>query len=262
MAPPPATGGGGRLGAPASHMQPMQHPGIRHTQPGFMPAGRPLPNTPPAAMYGHSPGPPAPYPGNTYQHPVGYNSSNSRPYPVPQQHPHIPSQSNNHPSYGTLQNRPAGYSQAFQPKTQYNSSPQMPPMAQQGGHSHQYPAGSIGNGPHRLQSSSNPSGRAPMPQHSPSGGRGSHPGHLPQMPVPHPTGHVSGPSHPSHGPSPGYGPGPPAPGLGNHFSRPPTHFPNNSHHDRRPPPSPASQVSSPRAVTPLVQYNYSLGSFP
>ncbi|KAF9917590.1 hypothetical protein BX616_000528 [Lobosporangium transversale] len=231
LAPPPNVGPG-RSPAPQMH---LQHPPLRYAQPGYMPAGRPLPHT---TMVGHPVGPPAPFPGNTYQHPTGYPNSNipsqprpqppqpqpqpqpqPRPYPIPQQHPFIPTHS---PATPPTQ---LGMNSTFRPKTQYNSRPQQAPVPAQ---IRPFPNIPNGNGPYNNM----PPAQYPIsplsPQHPPGGVH---------MPLPRPTGPTT-PVNNNHGRSAG-----PNPAYG-----------------RRPPPM--TQVSSGSPVTPLVQYNYTLGSFP
>ncbi|KAF8939187.1 hypothetical protein BGZ58_010443 [Dissophora ornata] len=252
IAPPPAAGG---RGVPAPHAQ-VQHPMIRHTQPGFVPVGRPLPNGPLPTMYGVAPGPPAPFPGNTYHPPVGYgNVNNARPYPIPQQqrqhsYPLQQPPITTVPPYGAPPNGPgcnpsfgAGGTSPFRPKTQYNASPQAGvSRPASGGHPnhmpHPVPAGHR-NSNFGVQNNNPAAVGFPMTQHSPPGNQ--RPGV--QMPIPRPGGHPNNNTQ----------------GYGQTFNNGrPNQFPNNNQPDRRPPPG--SQGVP--IVTPFVQYNYSMGSFP
>ncbi|KAG0345263.1 hypothetical protein BG004_003843 [Podila humilis] len=220
--------------------QVQMHPQIRHTQPGFRPSG-----------LQHVPyGPPTPYPGNIYHSP--------RPYTVPQQQQPYPVPVNAAPFRPTPQPqgppRPSGppggpgfnpgfvsAPPQFRPSTQY-TSPQMP---------HTRP----GAPPRPIPGANGvPGYNHPMPQPLNSGN--SYPpanmpmhnnGMLPMsMPVPHP--HGGGNSRP-HTPAPNSFP-----------SNAPNYRPQNNNHMRPPLPSGGSGPATP--VTPLMQYNYSLGSFP
>ncbi|KAF9966462.1 hypothetical protein BGZ70_002251 [Mortierella alpina] len=220
VAPPPAAGV-----APLPQHTQNQHPQIRHSQPGFVPAGRPLPHAPMTTLYGNMPGPPAPFAGNTYQHPAAYaNNINARPYPLPQHHPYTPPQPPARPGFvqGFTNTSPA-----FRPTTQYSGSGHHPniPGSSSGG-----PIGFSGPGPRPFPAQGNPPIRHPMAQQSPPAGQQ----YAMPRPMPHP---VAG----------GYRPTP----QGN---RPPIGVPHNA----RPPPG-AGPVPP---ITPLMQYNYTLGSFP
>ncbi|KAF9361782.1 hypothetical protein BGX26_011777 [Mortierella sp. AD094] len=210
VAPPPV------VGAPTPHTQ-VQHPPIRYTQPGYMPAGRPLPHAPHVTMYGNIPGPPVPFPGNTYQHPTG----NRRPYPMPQGHPFTPPRppttSSSSSPFG-IPNRGPALNNSFGPGT--------PPRPFQ---QTVIPGKCPNNMSHIPLSNFAPQGNLPgrftVPQPQP----GMHNPAM-RMPVPHPTGGQSF-------------------GYGQNFNRTPNNFPNNSHHGRRPP---GSQIIP--TVTPPVQY--------
>ncbi|KAG0005743.1 hypothetical protein BGZ80_004321 [Entomortierella chlamydospora] len=213
VAPPPV------VGAPTPHTQ-VQHPSIRYTQPGYMPAGRPPPpHASHVTMYGTMPGPPGPFPGNIYQHPTGIH----RAYPVPQGNPFTHPQpppitiivsspsSFGVPNQGPALNNSFGPGgpppQPFQPKVQYNPNPN--------------------NNMSRIPQSNfapqgNSPGRHPTPQPQP----GMHNPAM-RMPVPHPTGGQNIGCRPN-------------------LNGKPNQFPNDSHHDRRSP--------GPRTVTPPVRY--------
>ncbi|KAF9116132.1 hypothetical protein BGX27_004715 [Mortierella sp. AM989] len=226
VAPPPV------VGAPVLRTQ-IQHPPIRYIQPGYMPAGRPLPHTPYVTMHGNTPGPPVPFPGNTYQHPTGYNNSNNqRLYPIPQGHSYQspqPQPPTTTPSSYRTPNRTPPLNTTFttpppfQPKTRYNPKPKMQVTIP-------------GRYPNNIsQSNFSPQGNVPTRFHGSQPQPGMH-NQAMRIPVSHPSGHNMS--------------------YGQTFNATPNKFPNNSHHDRR---LPGSHVP---IVTPPVQYNYTLGSFP
>ncbi|KAF9998046.1 hypothetical protein BGZ65_006420 [Modicella reniformis] len=215
VAPLPPTGGP----TPHTPYMQIQHPPLRYIQPGFVPPGQVIPNTPPVLGYGSVPGPPASYPGNIYQHPAGYGpNGNPQPYPVPQQHPYPPPQPSTSMPYGRPPNRP-GFNPALGVGT-----PPFQPKAPGGYPPQPFPSNNSGFGGPQVS----PSVRFPGPQQPSPGG-------------------------PHHG-APGPAPRPAGPGYGHNFNGRPNN-PANNQPDRRPPPG-----SIP--VTPLVQYNYTLGNFP
>ncbi|KAF9962378.1 hypothetical protein BGZ72_006199 [Mortierella alpina] len=320
-APPPVAGS---TPPPA---QAQIHPPIRHSQPGFQggPNMHPVPHTPPTSNYGspgvnnmHTGGPPAPYPGNMYQHPGpgGFNPG-ARPFP-PAQHQAFPPQPNPSPYGG-----PPASGPGFNP--QYgnaNNAPFRPPLGGAGMPGGPFPnnvSPQFGNTP-----IAGPYG-APAGSGPPQGpNMGGYPNHMPHMPQPQPFNQggnnnnnnsyppQSNSSNSSHNSTnnnmPSMYPGfPQGPGGGPSNSYPnnapnsyPNHGPNNNNNNfanNRPPnsypannnfnngnnPNPnynnnnnnlsnnnnnnnnlsSNNVAPGQApVTPLMQYNYSLGSFP
>ncbi|KFH62944.1 hypothetical protein MVEG_10982 [Podila verticillata NRRL 6337] len=226
-APPVITGG--------SPMPPqVTHTPIRHTQPGFHVQGNPLPHPPF--------GPPAPFPGNTYQQPRPYSGPQLQPYPVPQpsvatgpfRPPGPPGLAGPpRPSGGLGPSFPGFVPSApppFRPSTQYTS----PQMAHSGvSNSYGSPRPIPGQGPGQGYQMPQP---FPIGNSYPSGNMPPVPSQpLPMnMPVPRPHGARPPNSHPNS-----------APNM-------PSYRPNNN--------LPRPSASGP--VTPLMQYNYSLGSFP
>ncbi|KAF9399430.1 hypothetical protein BGX21_006268 [Mortierella sp. AD011] len=217
MAPPPV------VGAPIPHTQ-AQHPSIRYTQPGYMPAGRPHPpHASHVTIYGNMPGPP--FPGSVYQHPTGIHRAYLAPQGHPFTHPQPPPITiivSSPSSFGvpnqdpTLNNSfgPGGPSpsppppQPFQPKSQYSPNPN-----NNMSHIPQSNFAPQGNSP----------GRYPMPQPQPQPGM-----HNPamRMPVPRPTGGQNIGCRPN-------------------LNGKPNQFPNDSYHDRR---SPGPQTVTPPPV--------------
>ncbi|KAF9209745.1 hypothetical protein BGZ49_001387 [Haplosporangium sp. Z 27] len=226
VAPPQA------VGAPVPHVQ-IQHPAIRYTQPGYMPAGRSFPQTPPLPMYGNIPGPPVPFPGNTYQH--------QQPYSMPmQQLPHHPPQppiANPNPysipNGGSTPKTNSAYGPGalnplpFQPKTKYTPK------------SKTQPVNSGNNMPHLSNNNFAPQGNQPGPGWFSQPQPGMQQNHTMRMAVP---------SHINTSQVTGYGQN--FNGQSNNHNMP-------MHNDRR-----ASNSHYISPVTPPVQYNYSLGSFP
>ncbi|CAO3572803.1 unnamed protein product [Mortierella alpina] len=308
-APPPAAGS---TPPPA---QAQIHPPIRHSQPGFQggPNMHPIPHTPPTSNYGspgvnnmHTGGPPAPYPGNMYQHPGpgGFNPG-ARPF-APAQHQAFPPQPSPSP-YGAPVTSGPGFNQQY---GNPSNSPFRPPLGGAG-----MPGGSFPNNVSPQFGNSpvpGPYGAAPgsgPPQGPNMGGFSNHMPHMPQ-PQPFnqggnnnnnsypPQSNSSNSSHSSTNNMPPMYPGfPQGPGGGPSNSYPnnapnsyPNHGGNNNFSNNRPPNSyPAnnnfnngnnpnnlnhgnnhstnnnnnSNVAPGQApVTPLMQYNYSLGSFP
>lgn len=212
-------------------------------RPGFVPP-RPLPHVPPAGNnYGRPyapfpPGPPGPprpgYPPHQQTPPIPVHVSNNnipRPYPIPQNNPYPPSQppitsTNGNMPYGT----PPPMGPGFNPMLA-TGTPAFRPSTQYTGSS---PQGQHIPMPNASQPY--PPIRQPVSQYPPPGGVRPGPGGMPScMPIP----------HPHHHPSPVHGQRPPMQPLGGNLSRPPP-----------------GSLSQPK-VTPLMQYNYSLGgSFP
>ncbi|KAK5809247.1 hypothetical protein F5H01DRAFT_416176 [Linnemannia elongata] len=235
--PPPVSAGTPPIGHPRPHqLSPMQRP-------GFVPPP-PLPHVPPAGNnYGRPyapfpPGPPGPprpgYPPHQQQPPIPVHINNNnniqRPYPIPQNNSYPSPQppttnSNGNTPYGTP---PMG--SGFNPMLA-TGTPTFRPSTQYTGSSPQGQHVLMPNASHPY-----PPIRQPVPQYPPLGGVRPGPGGIPSgMPIP----------HPHHHPSPANGQRPPLQPLGGNFSRPLS-----------------SSVSQPQ-VTPLMQYNYSLGgSFP
>ncbi|KAF9429162.1 hypothetical protein BGZ76_001724 [Entomortierella beljakovae] len=209
---------------------PQHHP-IRHNQPqlGFAPMNRPLPlpHAPPAPMHGNNLGAPVPFPGNPYPNP-------QRAYPIPQGHT-LPPQQNTPPRpYGNIKIHPSSLNNTslvtsthptppFQPKTQYIPKPKVQ-------------ANNFGRSPNNMPqmppSNFRPQGNAPLP--GPPRFTGPQPHSQPgihqmpmHMPVPHPVGQNVG--------------------YGQNLSRLPRRTPG---------------MQNTPLVTPHVQYNYNLGSFP
>ncbi|KAK3836774.1 MAG: hypothetical protein J3R72DRAFT_450100 [Linnemannia gamsii] len=236
VAPPPQVSVGT---PPIGHPRPYQQSPLQ--RPGFVPP-RPLPHVPPAngrPFASYPPGPPA-LGYIPHQHPPTPVHTVLRPYPVPQNNSYPPSQPpiNGNAPYGRPPMGP-GFNPmvptgapAFRPSTQYTgSSPQG-----------QHAAIPHSNKPYPPPMNTNPPVRYPVSQYSPSGGirpgsrpgPGPGPGVMPSMPIPQPYHHSS----------PGHGQRPPMqPRIG--ISQPPL---GSSPHPQ---------------VTPMMQYNYSLGgSFP
>jgi hypothetical protein len=215
-------------------------------RPGFVPP-RPLPHVPPAGNnYGRPfvpfpPGPPGP-PRPGYQQPpipvhINNNMNMPRPYPIPQNNPYPPPQP---PVVNTSGNIPYGGppmgpgfnpmlatgTPAFRPSTQYTGA------SPQGQHT------AIPNASHPYPHQMSPTVHQPVTQYTPPGagirpaGSGGRPSGMP-IPQPH------------HHPLPMHVQRPPMQPVGGNISRPPP-----------------GSVPQPQ-VTPMMQYNYSLGgSFP
>ncbi|KAF9273952.1 hypothetical protein BGZ68_001077 [Mortierella alpina] len=309
-APPPAAGS---TPPPA---QAQIHPPIRHSQPGFQggPNMHPVPHTPPTSNYGspgvnnmHTGGPPAPYPGNMYQHPGpgGFNPG-PRPFP-PAQHQAFSPQPNPSPYGGPPASGP-GFNQQY---GNTNNAPFRPPLGGAGMPGGPFP----NNASPQFGSSPIPGPYGATPGSGPPQGpnMGGYPNHMPHMPQPQPFNQggnnnnnnnnsyppQSNSSNSSHNSTsnnmpPMYPGFPQGPGGGPSNSYPnnapnsyPNHGPNNNFSNNRPPNSyPANNnfnngnnpgnlnhnnnnnnnnnnVAPGQApVTPLMQYNYSLGSFP
>ncbi|KAG0213722.1 hypothetical protein BGX28_003666 [Mortierella sp. GBA30] len=302
-APPPAAGS---TPPPA---QAQIHPPIRHTQPGFQggPSMHPVPHTPPTSNYGspginnvHTGGPPAPYPGNMYQHPGpgGYNA-NARPFPQTQHQP-FPPQPNPSTPYGVPPASGPGFNQQYGAP---NNAPFRPPLGGAGGPGGPYPNNTspqFGNTP-----VTGPYGAAPGPGPAQGPNMGGYPNPMPQMPQPQPFNHGGNTNnyppqsnssisshnsansnmsmYPSFPQGPG-GSGPPNSYPNNGPNSYPNNGPSNSHNN-----NPNSnyntynnnnnhmnpntgmnnnnhmspgQAPGATPVTPLMQYNYTLGSFP
>ncbi|GJJ74843.1 hypothetical protein EMPS_07201 [Entomortierella parvispora] len=246
-----------------------QRPSLRY-QMNQAPAGaggRPLPNAP-IAMHGRMNGPPAPYAGNIYQHPVGY-SPGAIPYPVPGQHqPLSPQQQQMRPpmQMSYPQSKPpmttappfggppsgpgfhpavvAAATPTFRPTTQYSGGPSRPIQ------------GGFVNSPPPF-----PTGPTTSSSHYPN----SYPNNNPQrpsmptsMPVPQPYNPNQGHGQAAHhGPGPGQRP--PNAGYPMIHNRPGgVSTPQQMQQQQRPPITTAPMGP----VTPMRQYNYTLGSFP
>ncbi|KAF9925193.1 hypothetical protein FBU30_004973 [Linnemannia zychae] len=217
-------------------VHPHHHPPMQ--RPGFVPPG-PIPHAPPVANNFARPYTPFPagssipsatgYSPHQRPPPISINSSNApRPYPIPQSNPLPNSQllpSNSITPYG----RPS-IGPGFNPMSA-SGAPVFRPTTQYVGST---PQGKPGispnnNGPYTPQMNQPVRGPTPISQYPPSNNVQPGQGMMPNsMPIP----------HPYHHPSPAY------------VQRPIENRP-------RPPPGSGPQV------TPLMQYNYSLGgSFP
>ncbi|KAI7832551.1 hypothetical protein BC939DRAFT_433729 [Gamsiella multidivaricata] len=262
----PLQAGARPLPHPQQH-QTIPHPAIRHTQPGYSNAhpGRLLPHAPPVNMFNRTtPGPPAQYSGNTYHHPAAYvghhgtgtHNNHAQPHPLthqrsfpsPQPSPPPPPPTITTPITATAAIAPFGNStrptvpghrpssslptsfgptpslMAFKPKTKYTGPNHQRPQQQQQQQQQQ-----------TFQNGNN--GRQQQLQHPSPGGcpglqtnignrlnQGQQQGCI--------TG--SGSNQPRPIPTTGHAHGPPGHGHGH----------------------------GQRSMTPLVQYNYTLGSFP
>lgn len=234
--------------------------------------GRPLPNVP-ITMHGRMNGPPAPFAGNIYQHPVGY-SPGAIPYPVPGQQPLSPQQQQMRPplqmSYPPSKppitarppfgGPPAG--PGFHPAVIAAATPTFRPTTQYTGASSRPIQGGFVSSPPPF-----PTGPTTASNHYPN----SYPNNNPQNPnqmIRRPAMPTAMPVPQPYSPGPGHGQRPPNAGYPMIHNRPggvstPQQMQQQQQHQRQQQQNRPPLTTAPIGpVTPMRQYNYTLGSFP